>query len=124
MPVTFNLFTPEILLLLLFCFRLWKLLFLFPVPSSSLILSHAFLHVARYSHKAILPLFLHKIIIIIFIIMLQAGRWRVRVPMRSFDFFFPIYVIPPNTLGPGVYSPSNRNECQTHKMFLGSRAYM
>jgi hypothetical protein len=36
--------------------------------------------------------------------------------------FFSIYLILPATLGPEVYSASNRNEYQKQIMFLGSRA--
>jgi hypothetical protein len=37
--------------------------------------------------------------------------------------YFSIYLILPVELGPGVYSASNRNECQKQKkIFLGSRA--
>jgi hypothetical protein len=42
--------------------------------------------------------------------MLQAGRLRVRDPIRR------IYLIIPATLGPGVYSASNRSECQKRKI--------
>jgi hypothetical protein len=44
--------------------------------------------------------------------MLQAGRSRVRVPIRSLEFFNS-----PNSSSPGVYSASNRNVYQ--KIFLG-----
>jgi hypothetical protein len=46
--------------------------------------------------------------------MVQAGRSRVRDPMRSL-IFFSIYVILPSALGPGVRSASNRNEYQKQK---------
>jgi hypothetical protein len=53
--------------------------------------------------------------------MLQAGRLRVRAPMRSLNFFlFPIYLILQAALVPGIYSSYNRNEY--HKIFLGSKA--
>jgi hypothetical protein len=42
--------------------------------------------------------------------MLQAGRSRVRVPMRSFDFS--IDLVLPAALCPGVDSACNRNEYQ------------
>jgi hypothetical protein len=45
-------------------------------------------------------------------IALQAGRSRVRFPMRSLDFFFQLtYSFQPH-YGPGVDSSSNRNEYQ------------
>jgi hypothetical protein len=43
--------------------------------------------------------------------MLQAGRSRVRFPMRSLDFFQLTCSFQPH-YGPGVDSASNRNECQ------------
>jgi hypothetical protein len=52
--------------------------------------------------------------------MLQAGRSRVHISMRSLDFFFfSIYLTQPH-YGPGVDSASNRNKYQ--KMFLASEA--
>jgi hypothetical protein len=42
--------------------------------------------------------------------MLQAGRSRVRFPMRSLDFTFDLIFQP--HYGPGVDSASNRNEYQ------------
>jgi hypothetical protein len=45
--------------------------------------------------------------------MLQAGRPRIRDPMKRRDFS--IYLILPAALGPRVYSASNRNEYQTQK---------
>jgi hypothetical protein len=45
--------------------------------------------------------------------MLQAGRSRVRIPMSS--DLFPIYLLLPAALGPGVYSASNRNKYQKQK---------
>jgi hypothetical protein len=46
--------------------------------------------------------------------MVQAGRSRVRFPMRSLNFFFsiPVYLIIPAALGPGVHSESKRVEYQ------------
>jgi hypothetical protein len=35
--------------------------------------------------------------------------------------FFSIYLIFPATLGPGIYSASNRNEYQKQEMYPGSR---
>jgi hypothetical protein len=46
--------------------------------------------------------------------MLQAGRSRVRFPMRLLNCFS-IYIILQAALGPGVYSASSRNECQKEK---------
>jgi hypothetical protein len=43
--------------------------------------------------------------------MLQAGRSQVRVFNKVMNFFS-IYLILPASLGPGVYSASNRNEYQ------------
>jgi hypothetical protein len=45
--------------------------------------------------------------------MLQGGRWRVCVPMRSLNFIN--LPNPFGALGPGVYSASNRNEYQKQK---------
>jgi hypothetical protein len=45
--------------------------------------------------------------------MLQAGRSRVRNPMRSINVS--IYLILSTALGPGVYSASNRNEYHRRK---------
>jgi hypothetical protein len=42
--------------------------------------------------------------------MLQAGRSRVRFPLRSLDFSIDLTF--PATIGPGVDSVSNRNEYQ------------
>jgi hypothetical protein len=47
---------------------------------------------------------------------LQAGRWRARVPVTRWIFFFSIYVIQPHR-DPGLYSTSNGNEYQ--KIFWG-----
>jgi hypothetical protein len=44
---------------------------------------------------------------------LEVGRSRVRDPMRWMNFS--IYLILPAALGPGVYSPCNRNEKQKQK---------
>jgi hypothetical protein len=44
--------------------------------------------------------------------MLQAGRYRVRIPMGSLDFS--IDLILPAALGPRVDSASNRNEHQEY----------
>jgi hypothetical protein len=44
--------------------------------------------------------------------MLQAGRSRVRFPMRSLDFFFSIYLSFQPHYGLGVDSAPNRNEYQ------------
>jgi hypothetical protein len=46
--------------------------------------------------------------------MLQAGRSRVRDPMRWMNFIS-IYLILLAALGPGLYSASNRNEYQEQK---------
>jgi hypothetical protein len=46
--------------------------------------------------------------------MLQAGRSRVRIPTRSFDFLFFNLPILPVALWPEVYSASNRNEHQEY----------
>jgi hypothetical protein len=35
--------------------------------------------------------------------------------MIDFFFFFPIYLILPSALGPGIYSASNRNEFRKQK---------
>jgi hypothetical protein len=35
--------------------------------------------------------------------------------MKSMKFFFPIYLIFSATIGPGVYSASNKNEYQKQK---------
>jgi hypothetical protein len=43
--------------------------------------------------------------------MLQAGRSRVRVPMKSLDFSIDL-ILPRHNYGPGVDSASNRNEYQ------------
>jgi hypothetical protein len=51
--------------------------------------------------------------------MLQAGRSRVRDPMKWIFFNLPNL---PAALGPGVYSASKRNEYQKQeKMFLGNK---
>jgi hypothetical protein len=42
--------------------------------------------------------------------MLQAGRSLVPDMTRSMNFFFPIYLIVPAALGPGVYLSFNRNK--------------
>jgi hypothetical protein len=49
---------------------------------------------------------------------LQAGRSRVRVPMKAL-IFLSVYLILPAAPGPGVYSVANRNEYQKQKN-LGS----
>jgi hypothetical protein len=46
--------------------------------------------------------------------MLQAGKSRVRDPMKRIKFFS-IYLILPAVLGPEVYSTSNRNEYQKER---------
>jgi hypothetical protein len=53
--------------------------------------------------------------------MLQAGRLRVRIPMRSLDFS--IDLIEPH-YGPGVVSASNRNEYQGSTGVKGGRRVM
>jgi hypothetical protein len=54
-------------------------------------------------------------------ITLQAGRSRVRIPMRLLHFFL-IYLILPAALSSGVYSVSNTNEYQKQKKkFLESK---
>jgi hypothetical protein len=50
--------------------------------------------------------------------MLQAGRSRVLIPMRS--LIFSLYLILTAATSPGVYYASNRIEY--HKIFLGSKA--
>jgi hypothetical protein len=45
---------------------------------------------------------------------LEAGRSRVRDPMRLITFIILIYLILPAAQGLGVYSASNRNEYQKH----------
>jgi hypothetical protein len=52
--------------------------------------------------------------------MLQAGRSRVRDPMRLMNFS--IYLIRPAALGPGVTQPQTEMSTRSRKMFLGSRA--
>jgi hypothetical protein len=52
---------------------------------------------------------------------IQVGMSRVRFPVRT--LYSSIYLILPATLGPGVYSDSNKNEYQRQKNVLGSRAW-
>jgi hypothetical protein len=46
--------------------------------------------------------------------MLQAGKSRVRDPMKCMNFFS-IYLILPAALAPGVHSTPNRNEYKKQK---------
>jgi hypothetical protein len=51
-------------------------------------------------------------------VMLQAARSRVRDPMKRISYFS-IYLIVPASLGPGLYSASNRHEYQKQKNISG-----
>jgi hypothetical protein len=52
--------------------------------------------------------------------MLQVGRARVRIPMRSLNCFnFPIFLVFLAALVPGVYSAFNRNVPEEEKSFWG-----
>jgi hypothetical protein len=47
--------------------------------------------------------------------MLQTGRLRVSRPDEVNAFFFSIYLILSTALDHGVYSASNKNDCQKQK---------
>jgi hypothetical protein len=66
------------------------------------------------------PLFLYTPLYGVEAIMLQAGRSRVRFPIRSLDFFFQLtYSFQPH-YGPGADSASNRNEYQESSLGGGA----